>query len=86
MARFMGLLGIATFVALGWAFSRDRKAIHWRTVGWGLALQWLFAVIVLKGELLARGLAFLPFPRGTGWGVAVVVFVLALLLAVWSQS
>jgi CNT family concentrative nucleoside transporter len=53
--------------------SRDRKAIHSRTVGWALALQWVFAVIVLKGALLARALAFLPFPRGSGWGVAVLL-------------
>jgi CNT family concentrative nucleoside transporter len=73
MNRFMGLVGICVFVALGWAFSRDRKAIHWRTVGWGLALQWVFAVIVLKGALIARILAFLPFPKGSGWGVAVLM-------------
>lgn len=73
MDRFMGLVGLCVFVALGWACSRDRKAIHWPTVGWALALQWLFAVIVLKGELLARVLAFLPFPRGSGWGVAALM-------------
>ena len=79
MGRFMGVLGIIVFVALGWAFSRDRKAIHWRTVAWGLTLQWLLAVIVLKAALLARALAFLPFPRGAGWGVAALVAGLAVL-------
>ena len=39
MSRFMGLVGIVVFVLLGWALSRERKAIHWRTVGWALALQ-----------------------------------------------
>jgi len=73
MQRLTGLLGIALFLALGWAFSRERKAIHWRTVAWGLALQWASAVIVLKGEPLARALAFLPFPRGAGWGVAALM-------------
>jgi CNT family concentrative nucleoside transporter len=73
MGRFMGLLGICVFIAMGWAFSRERKAIHWPTVGWALALQWSLAVIVLKGEMLARALAFLPFPRGSGWGVAALV-------------
>ncbi|MGA2078998.1 MAG: nucleoside transporter C-terminal domain-containing protein [Holophaga sp.] len=66
----MGWLGIGVFMALGWAFSRDRKAIHWPTVLWALALQGLIAVVVLKGALLARILSFIPFPRGTGWGVA----------------
>jgi hypothetical protein len=73
MGRFMELLGICVFMALGWAFSRERKAIHWRTMAWALALQWILAVIVLKGELLARALAFLPFPRGSGWGVAALM-------------
>ena len=72
MDRFMGLVGILVFIALAWGFSRERKAIHWPTVAWALVLQWLFAVIVLKGEVLARALAFIPFPRGTGWGVALL--------------
>jgi CNT family concentrative nucleoside transporter len=71
----MGLLGIFVFVALGWAFSRDRKAIDWRTVAWALTLQWLFALIVLKGDLLAGVLAFLPFPKGAGWAVAALLAV-----------
>ena len=69
----MGLLGIAVFIALGWGLSRDRGAIHWRTVFWALALQWLFAVVVLKGDLLAGWLAFLPLPPHAGWGVLVLL-------------
>ncbi len=33
---------------IAWAFSSDRRAISWRTVGWGLALQFGFAVFVLR--------------------------------------
>jgi CNT family concentrative nucleoside transporter len=33
---------------LAWLFSTDRRAIRWRTVAWGLALQLLFAFIVLR--------------------------------------
>jgi len=73
----MGLLGIAVFIALGWGLSRDRGAIHWRTVGWALALQWLFAGMVLKADRLAATLAFLPWPRHAGW------LILALLAAPW---
>ena len=69
MARFMGLAGIVAFMALGWALSRDRRAIHWRTIYWALALQWIFALIVLKGAVMAQALSFLPFPRHTGWAV-----------------
>ena len=48
MARFTGLLGLLTFLGLAYAFSTDRRAIRWRTVLWGLGLQLLFAVLVIK--------------------------------------
>jgi CNT family concentrative nucleoside transporter len=35
-------------LALAWFFSTDRRAIRWRTVMWGLGLQLVFAVLVLK--------------------------------------
>ena len=48
MARFTGVLGLITMLALAWIFSTNRKAIRWRTVVWGLGLQILFAFMVLK--------------------------------------
>ncbi len=48
MARFTGVLGLLTMLALAWFFSTDRRAIRWRTVMWGLGLQLVFAVLVLK--------------------------------------
>ncbi|WP_306590874.1 NupC/NupG family nucleoside CNT transporter [Geothrix sp. 21YS21S-4] len=70
----MGLAGIAAFIAVAYALSHRRSAIHWRTVAWGLGLQWIFAVIVLKGPALSRLLSFLPFPAGTGWVILVLMF------------
>jgi len=69
MEWLMALLGIGVIIALGWALSRERKAIHWPTVLWALVLQWLFAVIILKGGVLAGALSFLPCPRHLEWGV-----------------
>ena len=46
--RAVGLLGLALFLGVGYALSRNRRAINWRTIGWGLALQILFAVFVLR--------------------------------------
>ena len=46
--RAVGLLGMALFLGVGYALSRNRRAINWRTIGWGLALQILFAVFVLR--------------------------------------
>ncbi len=48
MARFTGILGILFLLGLAYLASRDRKAIQWRTVAWGLTLQLIFALLVLK--------------------------------------
>jgi CNT family concentrative nucleoside transporter len=48
LARFTGLLGLAVFLVICWLLSTDRRAIRWRTVAWGLSLQLLFAVLVIK--------------------------------------
>jgi len=51
MGRFTGILGLITMLALGFAFSTNRRAIRLKTVGWGLGLQVAFAIFVLKVEL-----------------------------------
>jgi len=50
MGRFTGILGLVTMLGLGYIFSTNRRAIRLKTVGWGLALQFAFAVFVLKIE------------------------------------
>jgi CNT family concentrative nucleoside transporter len=57
MGRFTGLIGLAIMVGLAYAFSNNRKRINWRTVGTGLALQVLFAFIVLKWTPGQRAIA-----------------------------
>lgn len=42
-----GLLGMLVLIAIAWAFSKDRKAIAWSTVGIGLAIQLLLAIGIL---------------------------------------
>jgi concentrative nucleoside transporter, CNT family len=42
------LVGAIVILAIAFAFSTDRGAIDLRTVGWGLTLQIVFALIVLK--------------------------------------
>jgi CNT family concentrative nucleoside transporter len=51
MERLAGLLGIIVLLGLAYAFSTDRKAIKLRTVAWGLGLQILFAIVVLRVPL-----------------------------------
>ena len=48
MNRLPALLGIIVILAFAFACSKNRRAIRWRTVGWGLALQLIIAVFVLR--------------------------------------
>ncbi len=50
MERFTGLLGIAALLGAAYFFSTNRKAIRLKTVLWGLGLQLLFALLVLRWE------------------------------------
>src|ERR1700692_1026258 len=51
MGRFTGILGLLTMLGLAYAFSTNRRAINKKTVVWGLGLQVLFAIFVLKIEI-----------------------------------
>ena len=48
MGRFTGILGLLTMLGLAYVFSTDRRAIRVKTVAWGLGLQIVFAVFVLR--------------------------------------
>ena len=45
--RFLSFGGIFVFVLLAWLLSNNRRAVNWRTVGYGIALQFVFGLIVL---------------------------------------
>ena len=49
---FRGLLGIVSILLIAIAFSKNRKAIDWKTVGIGLAIQIVLAVGVLYVPLV----------------------------------
>jgi len=48
--RFLGLSGLAVILGVALLFSRNRRAIRWRTVGWAFALQVAFAFLVLDWD------------------------------------
>ncbi len=48
MERFIGILGILVLLAIAVAMSNNRKSIPWRLVIWGLGLQLIFAIFILK--------------------------------------
>ena len=49
--RLSGLLGMVLILAIGFALSSNRKAIRWQTIAWGLGLQLVFAIFVLRVPL-----------------------------------
>ncbi|HIA23968.1 MAG TPA: NupC/NupG family nucleoside CNT transporter [Candidatus Marinimicrobia bacterium] len=48
MERFTGLIGIVVLLAIAFALSNNRKQINMRIIGWGLGLQAIFAIFILK--------------------------------------
>ena len=54
MERFSALIGFVVILGIAWGLSNNKKSIRWKTVGWGLLLQIVIAICVLKGELIAR--------------------------------
>ena len=53
-ADLRGGLGIICFIAIVTSFSSNLRAISWRTVGWGFALQVALALFILKFEIGGR--------------------------------
>jgi CNT family concentrative nucleoside transporter len=51
MERFSGVIGIVMIFAICYFMSNNRQHINLRIVGWGLGLQFLFALFILKTPL-----------------------------------
>jgi concentrative nucleoside transporter, CNT family len=47
-ARLRSLVGMVLLGLLAWAFSVNRSSMAWRVILWGVGLQLLFAVFILK--------------------------------------
>jgi len=47
-SRLTGFFGLVVILGIAIAFSRNRRAISWRVVAWGVGLQLLFAILVLR--------------------------------------
>ena len=56
--KLVSLLGLVAFIGVAWMLSSHRRLFPWRTVLWGLGLQFIFAALILK----------------TPWGAAVFDF------------
>ena len=79
MERFTALIGFFAILVIAYGLSMNRRAIKWRPVVWGLLLQIVIAIFVLKGTNIATlfsGIA-LPLER---YGAALVFILVAILV------
>ena len=53
LPRLHSLLGLVVILAIGFAFSRNRRAVRPRIILSGLALQFAFAAVILIGQKIA---------------------------------
>ncbi|MFM6027036.1 MAG: Na+ dependent nucleoside transporter N-terminal domain-containing protein, partial [Dolichospermum sp.] len=69
MERVISALGICIFITISYALSVNRNAVRWRTIVWGLGLEFVLALVILKtpwglnlfkslGDMVANFLAF----------------------------
>lgn len=79
MERFTALIGFLAILLIAFAISTNRRAIRWKTVGWGLVLQIIVAILVLKGVLIADTLAPVALPLER-WGAALVFVIAAIVV------
>jgi concentrative nucleoside transporter, CNT family len=54
LGRFTGILGILAVLLAAYLGSTDRRHIRWRTIAWGLGLQFTFAFLVLRFDFGQR--------------------------------
>jgi CNT family concentrative nucleoside transporter len=57
-----GLLGLAVIIGIALLLSSSRKSVNWRTVGAGLLLQIVLAVLIIKGDEMGSAFAPLGWP------------------------
>jgi CNT family concentrative nucleoside transporter len=80
MERFSALIGFVGILAIAFLLSTNRRAIRWKTVGWGLTLQILTAIAVLKGTQIAH--LFSSFMPATSQWIAALIFIVLTIIIV----
>jgi CNT family concentrative nucleoside transporter len=76
MERFTALIGFFAILLIAYGLSTDRRAIKWRPVVWGLLLQIVVAIFVLKGREIAALFDGMRPPLER-WGAALIFIALA---------
>lgn len=58
-----GIIGLGIIVGIAFLLSNNKRKIDWKLVGGGLGLQFIFAVLILKGDYLGSIFAPLAWPK-----------------------
>ncbi len=48
MEKYISLIGIPIQIGICYALSTNRRKVDWKLVGWGMGLQFIFALLILK--------------------------------------
>jgi CNT family concentrative nucleoside transporter len=54
LERLRSVLGLLALTGMAWLLSVDRARVAWRVVAWGISLQLVFALFILKTPIGAR--------------------------------
>jgi len=79
MERFTALIGFFAILLIAYSLSSNKRAIKWRPIIWGLVLQVVIAILVLKGTPIADMLAPVALPL-TRTGAALLFVALAIVV------
>jgi concentrative nucleoside transporter, CNT family len=58
-----GLIGMIVIIGIALMLSNNRRAVNWRLVGTGLGIQFVLAILILKGSDMAEFWAPLGWPK-----------------------
>ena len=51
MGKFTGIIGIIVLLGIAYLLSNNKKKINYKLVSWGLGIQLLFAILILKSPI-----------------------------------
>jgi concentrative nucleoside transporter, CNT family len=77
--RLSALIGFVVILAIAYLLSNNRRAIRWKIVAFGLAIQIVIAILVLKGVQIATLLSAIAIPIDREWAAAIFI-VLAIVI------
>lgn len=63
VAILRGIFGVLVILSIAFLFSNNKKKVNWRLVGSGLLIQFIFAIFIIKGDILGSYFSPLAWPK-----------------------